>query len=54
VTKPSAATKPSATTKSSTDKEKRATNKRIKEEVLPKMHKFESVLRVHLAFEEKH
>ena len=45
-TKPSAATKPSTTTKSSQDKEKRATNKRIKDEVLRLMPRFEAELRV--------
>jgi hypothetical protein len=54
VTKPSAATKPSATTKSSQNKEKRATNKKIKEEVLQKMSQFEAVLGVPYAFGPEH
>ena len=44
VTRPSAATKPSATTKSSPDKEKRATNKRMKNEVLRLMPQFKAEL----------
>ena len=53
-TKPSTAAKSSAVSKSLTDKEKRATNKKIKEEVLQKMSQFEAVLGVPYAFGPEH
>ena len=66
-TKPSTAAKSSAVTKSSTaiqssvgvdkrmtDKEKRATNKKIKEEVLQQNHQFKAVLSVPKAFGPEH
>ena len=51
---PSTATRPSATTKLYADKEKRATNKRIKEEVLQLMPQFKSVLSMPHAFGTNH
>ena len=53
-TRPSAATKPSATTKSSPDKEKRATNKRMKNEVLRLMPQFKAELGEPLQSKSKH
>ena len=52
--RPSTATRPSATTKLSADKERRATNKRIKEEVLQLMPQFKSVLTKPRGFKENH
>jgi hypothetical protein len=53
-TRPSAATKPSATTKSSPDKEKRAMNKRMKNEVLRLMPQFKAELGEPLQSKSKH
>ena len=53
-TKPSTDAKSSAVSKSLTDKEKRATNKMIKEEVLQKMPQFKAVLGVPNAFGTEH
>jgi hypothetical protein len=53
-TKPSTAAKSSAMSKSLTDKEKRATNKKIKEEVLQNIPLFKAELSVYNAFGPEH